>query len=201
MDIVCPLPTVGRPVLMDRCLPPGCTSGSWGVALPGHNAIIRVKPFIEHCAPSAAALEKVRSPDDSFPRLCGGGATASGRVGRLITIPVPMKSCQTCWMSLTRPPLRHGNSDELHRSSVKGMHPVHRAVFLTGYARYPSAPLWFMFLALSARAAGRSCVNRAAIFPSAAPVFRFVSSGVRNWQSRCLRQRWCCCSRRCSVLC
>lgn len=32
---------------------------------------------------------------------------------------------------------------------VKGMHPVHRAVFLTGVMSYLSAPLWFMFLALS----------------------------------------------------
>lgn len=32
---------------------------------------------------------------------------------------------------------------------MKGMHPVHRAVFLTGVMSYLSAPLWFMFLALS----------------------------------------------------
>ncbi len=32
---------------------------------------------------------------------------------------------------------------------VRGMHPVHRAVFLTGVMSYLSAPLWFMFLALS----------------------------------------------------
>ncbi len=32
---------------------------------------------------------------------------------------------------------------------VKGMHPVHRAVFLTGVMSYLSAPLWFFFLVLS----------------------------------------------------
>lgn len=48
----------------------------------GHNAIIRVKPFIEHCA-LAPLPGEVRSPDRFFPRLCGGGANASGRVGRL----------------------------------------------------------------------------------------------------------------------
>jgi membrane glycosyltransferase len=32
---------------------------------------------------------------------------------------------------------------------VKGMHPVHRAVFLTGVMSYLSAPLWFLFLVLS----------------------------------------------------
>ena len=29
------------------------------------------------------------------------------------------------------------------------MHPVHRAVFLTGVMSYLSAPLWFLFLVLS----------------------------------------------------
>ncbi len=32
---------------------------------------------------------------------------------------------------------------------VKGMHPVHRVVFLTGVISYLSALLWFMFLTLS----------------------------------------------------
>lgn len=76
----------------------------------------------------------------------------------------------------------HGNLMNFRLFLVKGMHPVHRAVFLTGVMSYLSAPLWFMFLALST-AAGRSCVNRAAIFPSAAPAFSglaAVASGTGN---------------------
>ncbi|BBU84800.1 hypothetical protein EIMP300_62000 [Escherichia coli] len=43
----------------------------------------------------------------------------------------------------------HGNLMNFRLFLVKGMHPVHRAVFLTGVMSYLSAPLWFMFLALS----------------------------------------------------
>lgn len=40
----------------------------------------------------------------------------------------------------------HGNLMNFRLFLVKGMHPVHRAVFLTGVMSYLSAPLWFMFL-------------------------------------------------------
>lgn len=42
-----------------------------------------------------------------------------------------------------------GNLMNFRLFLVRGMHPVHRAVFLTGVMSYLSAPLWFMFLALS----------------------------------------------------
>ncbi|MFX8389495.1 hypothetical protein ABTL55_19735, partial [Acinetobacter baumannii] len=32
---------------------------------------------------------------------------------------------------------------------AQGLHPAHRAVFMTGVMAYLSAPLWFAFLALS----------------------------------------------------
>lgn len=43
----------------------------------------------------------------------------------------------------------HGNLMNFRLFLVKGMHPVHRAVFLTGVMSYLSAPLWFLFLVLS----------------------------------------------------
>src|SRR5450830_264333 len=43
----------------------------------------------------------------------------------------------------------HGNLMNFRLFLVKGMHPVHRAVFLTGVMSYLSAPLWFYFLVLS----------------------------------------------------
>lgn len=43
----------------------------------------------------------------------------------------------------------HGNLMNLRLFLVKSIHPVHRAVFLNGIMFYFSAPLWFMFLALS----------------------------------------------------
>ncbi len=104
-----------------------------GESLLGHNAIIRVKPFIEHCALAPAAGEGSFA-DRSFPRLCGG-ANASGGVGRLDCLP-----CSRLYEEL--PP---NLLDELKRDRrwCRGNlmnfrlfgernAPVHRAVFLTG---------------------------------------------------------------------
>ena len=43
----------------------------------------------------------------------------------------------------------HGNLMNFRLFTARGMHPVHRAVFVTGVMAYLSAPLWFLFLALS----------------------------------------------------
>jgi membrane glycosyltransferase len=43
----------------------------------------------------------------------------------------------------------HGNLMNFRLFLAHGMHPVHRAVFATGVMAYLSAPLWFLFLALS----------------------------------------------------
>ncbi len=51
---------------------------------------------------------------------------------------------------------------------VRGMHPVHRAVFLTGVMSYLSAPLWFMFLALSTALQVVHALTEPQHFPAAA---------------------------------
>ncbi|SUI03096.1 glucosyltransferase MdoH [Salmonella enterica subsp. indica] len=62
-----------------------------------------------------------------------------------------MKSCRQNLLDELKRDRRwcHGNLMNFRLFLVKGMHPVHRAVFLTGVMSYLSAPLWFMFLALS----------------------------------------------------
>ena len=65
----------------------------------------------------------------------------------------------------------HGNLMNFRLFLVKGMHPVHRAVFLTGVMSYLSAPLWFMFLALST-----ACVDRTAILPATTAVVPSVAA-------------------------
>jgi membrane glycosyltransferase len=42
-----------------------------------------------------------------------------------------------------------GNLMNFRLFSMKGLHPAHRAVFMTGVLAYLSAPLWFLFLILS----------------------------------------------------
>ena len=119
----------------------------------GHNAIIRVKPFIEHCA---------------LAPLPGSGTFAGSILSHdFVEAALMRRAGWGVWIAYDLPgsyeELPPNLLDELKRDRrwcqgnlmnfrlflVKGMHPVHRAVFLTGVMSYLSAPLWFMFLVLS----------------------------------------------------
>ncbi|AIJ09527.1 MULTISPECIES: glucans biosynthesis glucosyltransferase MdoH [Edwardsiella] len=119
----------------------------------GHNAIIRVKPFIEHCA---------------LAPLPGSGTFAGSILSHdFVEAALMRRAGWGVWIAYDLPgsyeELPPNLLDELKRDRrwcqgnlmnfrlffVKGMHPVHRAVFLTGVMSYLSAPLWFLFLMLS----------------------------------------------------
>ncbi len=119
----------------------------------GHNAIIRVDPFIKHCA---------------LAPLPGEGSFAGSILSHdFVEAALMRRAGWGVWIAYDLPgsyeELPPNLLDELKRDRrwcqgnlmnfrlflVKGMHPVHRAVFLTGVMSYLSAPLWFMFLALS----------------------------------------------------
>lgn len=119
----------------------------------GHNAIIRVKPFIEHCALAplpgegnfAGSILSHDFVEAALMRRAGWGVwIAYDLPGSYEELPPNLldelkrdrRWCQ-------------GNLMNFRLFLVRGMHPVHRAVFLTGVMSYLSAPLWFMFLALS----------------------------------------------------
>ncbi|KAF1071203.1 MAG: Glucans biosynthesis glucosyltransferase H [Pseudomonas citronellolis] len=119
----------------------------------GHNAIIRMKPFIEHCAlaplPGKGAFSGAILSHDfveaALMRRAGWGVwIAYDLEGSYEELPPNLldelkrdrRWCQ-------------GNLMNFRLFLVKGMHPVHRAVFLTGVMSYLSAPLWFFFLVLS----------------------------------------------------
>jgi len=119
----------------------------------GHNAIIRVKPFIEHCAlaplPGKGAFAgDILSHDfveAALMRRAGWGVwIAYDLPGSYEELPPNLldelkRDRRWC----------HGNLMNFRLFLVKGMHTVHRFVFLTGVMSYLSAPLWFVFLALS----------------------------------------------------
>ncbi|MEC5341118.1 glucans biosynthesis glucosyltransferase MdoH [Brenneria populi] len=119
----------------------------------GHNAIIRVKPFIEHCALAplpgegsfAGAILSHDFVEAALMRRAGWGVwIAYDLPGSYEELPPNLldelkRDRRWC----------HGNLMNFRLFLVKGMHPVHRAVFLTGVMSYLSAPLWFMFLMLS----------------------------------------------------
>lgn len=119
----------------------------------GHNAIIRLKPFIEHCALA----------------LLPGKGTFSGEIlsHDFIEAALMRRAGWKVWIAYDldgsyeeMPP---NLLDELKRDRrwcqgnlmnfrlflSRGMHAVHRAVFVTGVLAYLSAPLWLLFLILS----------------------------------------------------
>jgi len=119
----------------------------------GHNAIIRLEPFIQHCA---------------LAPLPGKGSFAGAILSHdFVEAALMRRAGYGVWIAYDLPgsyeELPPNLLDELQRDQrwcqgnlmnfrlflVKGMHPVHRAVFLTGVMSYLSAPLWFLFLALS----------------------------------------------------
>ncbi|MEK7948389.1 glucans biosynthesis glucosyltransferase MdoH [Pigmentiphaga sp. YJ18] len=119
----------------------------------GHNAIIRLEPFIQHCA---------------LAPLPGKGSFAGAILSHdFVEAALMRRAGWGVWIAYDLPgsyeELPPNLLDELQRDQrwcqgnlmnfrlflIKGLHPVHRAVFLTGVMSYLSAPLWFLFLALS----------------------------------------------------
>ncbi|OEC37293.1 membrane glycosyltransferase [Pseudomonas cuatrocienegasensis] len=119
----------------------------------GHNAIIRMQPFIDHCALAplpgkgafAGAILSHDFVEASLMRRAGWGVwIAYDLPGSYEELPpnlIDELQRDRRWC--------HGNLMNFRLFLVKGMHPVHRAVFLTGVMSYLSAPLWFLFLVLS----------------------------------------------------
>ncbi|MGG2396657.1 glucans biosynthesis glucosyltransferase MdoH [Pseudomonas sp. SH1-B] len=119
----------------------------------GHNAIIRVKPFIEHCAlaplPGTGAFAGAILSHDfveaALMRRAGWGVwIAYDLPGSYEELPPNLldelkRDRRWC----------HGNLMNFRLFLVRGMHAVHRVVFLTGVMSYLSAPLWLLFLVLS----------------------------------------------------
>ena len=119
----------------------------------GHNAIIRLAPFMRHCAlaplPGRGALSgEILSHDfveAALMRRAGYGVWIAYDLdgsyeqtppNLLDEIKRDRRSCQ-------------GNLMNARLMFLRGLHPVHRTVFFTGALAYLSAPLWLSFLALS----------------------------------------------------
>ncbi len=119
----------------------------------GHNAIIRVAPFMRHCA---------------LARLPGSGALSGEILSHdFVEAALMRRAGWAVWIAYDVPgsyeEMPPNLIDELSRDRrwcqgnllnfrlflMKGLHPAHRAVFMTGVMAYLSAPLWFAFLILS----------------------------------------------------
>ena len=119
----------------------------------GHNAIIRVAPFMEYCA---------------LRRLPGNGSLSGEILSHdFVEAALMRRAGWGVWLAYDLPgsyeEMPPNLIDELTRDRrwcqgnlmnfrlffMKGLHPAHRAVFFTGVMAYLSAPLWFLFLILS----------------------------------------------------
>lgn len=95
-----------------------------------------------------------------------------------------------------------GNLMNFRLFLAEGMHPVHRAVFVTGAMAYVSAPLWFIFLILSTCLLAKHTLVVPEYFTAPRQLFPVWPGGIPSARSHCSRRRPRCSScRRSSPWC
>ncbi|HEX4895249.1 MAG TPA: glucans biosynthesis glucosyltransferase MdoH [Solimonas sp.] len=119
----------------------------------GHNAILRVAPFMQHCAlgalPGKGALGGAILSHDfveaALMRRAGWGVWIA------YDLPGSYEEMPPTLLDELKRDQRwcQGNLQNFRLFFAAGLHPAHRAVFMTGVMAYLSAPLWFLFLLLS----------------------------------------------------
>jgi membrane glycosyltransferase len=119
----------------------------------GHNAILRVAPFMQHCAlgrlPGRGPLGgEILSHDFVEAALM---RRAGWSVWIAYDLPGSYEEMPPTLLDELKRDQRwcQGNLQNFRLFFSSGLHPAHRAVFMTGVMAYLSAPLWFAFLALS----------------------------------------------------
>ena len=141
----------------------------------GHNAIIRVAPFIRHCA---------------LGRLPGRGSLSGEILSHdFVEAALMRRAGWAVWIAYDLPgsyeEMPPNLIDELKRDRrwcqgnlmnfrlflMKGLHPAHRAVFMTGVMAYLSAPLWFAFLIVSTWLLAEQTLKPPTYFPEPFQLF------------------------------
>ncbi|MGK6309037.1 glucans biosynthesis glucosyltransferase MdoH [Variovorax sp. DT-64] len=118
----------------------------------GHNAIIRIEPFMQHCA---------------LAPIKGTGGMSGGIMSHdFVEAALMRRAGYHVWLVADlvgsyeqQPPdllaelqrdrrWCQGNLQNARLMAEPGLHPVHRAMFVTGTMAYASAPMWLAFLTL-----------------------------------------------------
>ena len=119
----------------------------------GHNAIIRVQAFTEHCAIGRLTRQGVRNLEILSHDFVEAALMRRAGYGVWIAYDLP-GSHEEMPPNLLDELQRDGRwcQGNLINSQLllaEGVHPAHRVVFATGVMAYLSAPLWLLFLLLS----------------------------------------------------
>ncbi len=132
----------------------------------GHNAILRMDPFLSHCA--LAPIEGSGSLSGHILSHDFVEAALMRRAGWKVWVADELDgSYEQVPPNLLAELQRdrrwcHGNLQNSRLMFEPGLHPVHRTAFLTGVLAYASSPLWLAFLVLSTLLfAGQSGVDPA----------------------------------------
>ena len=120
----------------------------------GHNAIIRVAPFMQHCAlaplPGKGGLSgDILSHDFVEAALM---RRAGWQVWLVTDLQGSYEQVPTNLLEELQRDRRwcQGNLQNARLIAEPGLHPVHRAMLFTGAMAYLSAPLWFAFVLVGA---------------------------------------------------
>ena len=138
----------------------------------GHNAIIRVEPFMKHCA---------------LAPIKGTGGMSGGIMSHdFVEAALMRRAGYNVWLCADlvgsyeqQPPdllaelqrdrrWCQGNLQNARLMAEPGIHSVHRAMFVTGTMAYVSAPLWLAFLTLGTALwlSGSSLVSSWGVLPA-----------------------------------
>jgi membrane glycosyltransferase len=138
----------------------------------GHNAIIRVEPFMKHCA---------------LAPIKGTGGMSGGIMSHdFVEAALMRRAGYNVWLCADlvgsyeqQPPdllaelqrdrrWCQGNLQNARLMAEPGIHPVHRAMFVTGTMAYVSAPLWLAFLTLGTALwlSGSSLISSWSVLPA-----------------------------------
>src|SRR5262249_5378985 len=119
----------------------------------GHNAIIRIAPFMRHCAlgrlPGRGPLSgEILSHDFVEAALM---RRAGWKVWMAYDLPGSYEEMPPNLLDELKRDRRwcQGNLINSRLTLWQGLNPAHRAVFMTGIMTYVSAPLWLLSLAMS----------------------------------------------------
>ena len=141
----------------------------------GHNAILRVAPFMAHCGlpqlpgkpPLGGEIMSHDFVEAAFMRKAGyevwlafdlGGSYEEVPPTLLEELKRDRRWCQ-------------GNMQHMRLLFAEGLFPAHRALFLHGAMAYVSALLWFLFLSLSTAEAIYEVVREPVYFPQGRSLF------------------------------